>query len=257
MTKTSGRKRNQGILRLASHLSVLIAWELLSRFVVPPQFLPPPSAIVYALIGTIESGELPRQLMQTMSVLLLGFGLAIISGMGLGIAMGMFPTLRRIFSPYINTFNAMPTIALVPVVIIWLGLGYEAKVFLTWIVSVSAVVISAEAGVTNVPPAFIETARAFGCNKRQIFLRVILHAAVPFFVAGIRLALGRALVGVVVAEMFTALSGLGYMMVLYGNTFRTAELFVPIVVLAVLSVTITKLIYHIERKVAPWRVTQE
>jgi NitT/TauT family transport system permease protein len=80
---------------------------------------------------------------------------------------------------------------------------------------------------------------------------------VPYFVAGIRLALGRALVGVVVAEMFTALSGLGYMMVLYGNTFRAAELFVPIVVLAVLSVTITKLIYHIERKVAPWRVTQE
>lgn len=257
MTKMTSLKRNQSILRAAIHLSVLIAWELLSRFVVPPQFLPPPSAIVYALIGTIKSGELPQQLLQTASVLFLGFGLAIVSGMALGIAMGMFPTLRRIFNPYVNTFNAMPTIALVPVVILWLGLGYEAKVFLTWIVSVSAVVISAETGVTNVPPAFIETARAFGCNKRQIFLRVILHAAVPYFVAGIRLALGRALVGVVVAEMFTALSGLGYMMVLYGNTFRAAELFVPIVVLAVLSVTITKLIYHIERKVAPWRVTQE
>lgn len=249
--------RNQRILRVAIHLSVLIAWELLSRFVVPPQFLPPPSAIAYAFIGTIKSGELPRQLLQTANVLVLGFGLAILSGMALGVAMGMFPTLRRILSPYVNTFNAMPTIALVPVVILWLGLGFEAKVFLTWIVSVSAVVISAEAGVTNIPPAFIETARAFGCTKRQIFSRVILHAAIPYFVAGIRLALGRALVGVVVAEMFTALSGLGYMIVLYGNTFRPAELFVPIVVLAILSVTITKLIYLIERKVAPWRVMQE
>lgn len=255
MTRMTGC--NQRILRVTIHLSVLIAWELLSRFVVSPQFLPPPSAILYALFRTIKSGELPRQLLQTANVLFLGFGLAIVSGMGLGIAMGMFPALRRILSPYINTFNAMPTIALVPVVIIWLGLGYEAKVFLTWIVSVSAVVISAEIGVTNVPPAFIETARAFGCNKWQVFWRVILHAAVPYFVAGIRLALGRALVGVVVAEMFTALSGLGYMIVLYGNTFRAAELFVPIVVLAILSVAITKVISIIERKVAPWRVMQD
>ena len=257
MTRQIDIKRNQSISRLAIHLSVLVAWELLSRFVVPPQFLPPPSAIIRALITTTESGELPRQLLQTSSVLLLGFGLAIVSGMAIGIAMGMFPTLRRILNPYVNTFNAMPTIALVPLVIIWLGLEYEAKVFLTWIVSLSTVIISAETGVTNVSPAFIETARAFGCNKQQIFRRVILHAAAPYFVAGIRLALGRALVGVVVAEMFTALAGLGYMIVLYGNTFRTAELFVPIVVLAILSITISKLIYYIERKIALWRVVQE
>jgi NitT/TauT family transport system permease protein len=249
--------RNKNILRLATHLSVLLMWELLSRFVVPPQFLPPPSAIVRAFIATTESGELPRQLLQTASVLVLGFSLAILSGMTIGIAMGIFPALRRSLDPYVSTFNAMPTIALVPLVIIWLGLGYEAKVFLTWIVSVPTVIINAETGVANVPPAFIETARAFGCNRRQVFRRVILHAAVPYFVAGIRLALGRALVGVIVAEMFTALTGLGYMIVLYGNTFRTAELFVPIVVLAVLSVTITKLIYRIEAKLAPWRVTQE
>jgi len=86
-----------------------------------------------------------------------------------------------------------------------------------------------------------------------VFRRVILHAAVPFFIAGIRLGLGRALVGVVVAEMFTALAGLGYMVVFYGNTFRTAELFVPIVVLAVLSIAITNVIYRLERWMAPWR----
>ena len=106
-------------------------------------------------------------------------------------------------------------------------------------------------------PAYIETARAFGCDRWQVFRRVILHAAVPFFIAGIRLGLGRALVGVVVAEMFTALSGLGYMVVFYGNTFRTAELFVPIVVLAVLSIVITNLIQRIERWMAPWRVVVE
>ena len=118
-------------------------------------------------------------------------------------------------------------------------------------------IINAQLGVTHVPAEFIETARAFGCDRWQLFRRVILHAAVPFFIAGARLGLGRALVGVIVAEMFTALAGLGYMVVLYGNTFRTAELFVPIVVLAMLSIAITNIIYRIERKMEPWRLIHE
>jgi NitT/TauT family transport system permease protein len=171
--------------------------------------------------------------------------------------MGMFPALRKILDPYVNAFYAMPTVAMIPLVIIWLGLGFQAKVFLTFLVAVFPIIINAEAGVVTVPPAFLETARAFGCNRRQVFRRVILHAAVPFFVAGVRLGLGRALVGVVVAEMFTALAGLGYLIVLYGNTFRTAELFVPILVLGAISVAATKLIQRIERRIAPWRTVRE
>jgi NitT/TauT family transport system permease protein len=255
MTRAKGRLKAL-LIQVAAHSSVLIAWELLSRFVIPPQFLPPPSAIALAFITTTRSGELPRQLLQTANVLLLGFGLAIVTGMALGIAMGMFKPLRRVLDPYVNAFYAMPTVAMVPLVIIWLGLGFEAKVFLTWLVSVFPVVINTQIGVMNVPPAYIETARAFGCDQWQLFRRVILHAAVPFLIAGIRLALGRALVGVVVAEMFTALTGLGSMIVFYGNTFRTAELFVPMVVLAVVSIALTNLIYRIERWIAPWRPAQ-
>jgi NitT/TauT family transport system permease protein len=250
-------RRKTLLIQSAAHVSVLLGWELISRFVIPPQYLPPPSAILQAFVTTTRSGELPRQLWQTASVLFLGFGLAIVSGMAVGIAMGMFATLRRILDPYVNAFYAMPTVALVPLVIIWLGLGFEAKVFLTWLVAVFPVIINAQIGVMNVPAAFIETARAFGCDRWQVFRRVILHAAIPFFIAGIRLGLGRALVGVVVAEMFTALAGLGYMVVFYGNTFRTAEVFVPIVVLAILSIAITKVIYRMERWIAPWRTVQE
>jgi ABC-type nitrate/sulfonate/bicarbonate transport system permease component len=246
-------RRKTLIVQAFSHISVLIAWELLCDFIVPAQFLPPPSAVARAFWSTTVSGELPRQLWQTTTVLVLGFGASIITGMALGIAMGTFPTLRRVLDPYVSAFNAMPTVALVPLVIIWLGLGFEAKVFLTWLVAVFPVIINAQAGVANVSPAYIETARAFGCNQWEIFRRVTLHAAVPFFIAGVRVGLGRALVGVVVAEMFTALAGLGYMVVFYGNTFRTPELFVPIVVLAVLSIAITNLIYRLERWMAPWR----
>jgi NitT/TauT family transport system permease protein len=257
MSRVADSRRNSLLIRFAPHLGLLLAWELLSRFVVPPQFLPPPSAIARAFVTTIRSGELPRQLGQTAGVLCVGFTLAIISGMAVGTAMGMLPTLRRILNPYVNAFYAMPTVALVPLVILWLGLGFEAKVFLTWLVAIFPVIINAQIGVASVSPDFIETARAFGCNRWQVFRRVVLHAAVPFFIAGIRLGLGRALVGVVVAEMFTALAGLGYMLVLYGNTFRTAELFVPIVVLAVISIAITNLIHRIERRIAPWRIVRE
>jgi NitT/TauT family transport system permease protein len=250
-------QRNRARLRnvaaqIALHGSVLVIWEIACRTVIPPLFLPPPSAIAVAFYETLRSGELIRQLSQTLAVLAVGFGLAVILGLALGIAMGTVRIVAKLFDPYVNALYAMPTVALVPLVIVWLGLGFEAKVFLTFIVGVFPIVISAQAGVRNIPAAYLETGRAFACSRSQLFWKVMLPAAIPFFVAGLRLGLGRALVGVVVAEMFTALSGLGYMVTFYGNTFKTALLFVPIITLAVLSIAITELIRWAERRISPW-----
>src|SRR5262249_47133414 len=141
---SAGARYGKMLVQAATHGGVLAAWELASRFLIPPQFLPPPSAIVRAFVTTTQSGELPRQLWRTTTVLLAGFGLAIASGMAVGIAMGTFATLRRVLDPYVNAFYAMPTVALVPLVIIWLGLGFEAKVFLTWLVAIFPIIINAE-----------------------------------------------------------------------------------------------------------------
>jgi ABC-type nitrate/sulfonate/bicarbonate transport system permease component len=238
--------------QLAFHGTLLAIWEIACRTVINPLFLPPPSAIAVAFYDTLRSGELPRQLGQTLGVLAVGFGLAVIIGLTLGILMGTVRTAARLLDPYVNALYAMPTVALVPLVIVWLGLGFEAKVFLTFIVGVFPIVINAQAGVKNIPAAYMETARAFACSRSQMFWKVMLPAAIPFFVAGLRLGLGRALVGVVVAEMFTALSGLGYMVTFYGNTFKTALLFVPIITLALLSIAITELIRWAERRITPW-----
>jgi NitT/TauT family transport system permease protein len=238
--------------QLALHGSVLALWEIACLTVISPLFLPPPSAIAVAFYDTLRSGELIRQLSQTLAVLAVGFGLAVIIGLALGILMGTVRTVARLLDPYVNALYAMPTVALVPLVIVWLGLGFEAKVFLTFIVGVFPIVINAQAGVKNIPAAYMETARSFACSRSQTFWKVMLPAAIPFFVAGLRLGLGRALVGVVVAEMFTALSGLGYMVTFYGNTFKTALLFVPIITLALLSIAITELIRWAERRITPW-----
>jgi ABC-type nitrate/sulfonate/bicarbonate transport system permease component len=237
---------------LALHASVLVLWEIACRTVISAIFLPPPSAIAVAFVQTLRSGELVRQLGQTMAVLSVGFSLSVVIGMALGILMGTVRIAARLLDPYVNAFYAMPTVALVPLVIIWLGLGFEAKVFLTFIVGVFPIVISAQTGVATIPAAYMETARSFACSRSQMFWKVMLPAAIPFFVAGLRLGLGRALVGVVVAEMFTALSGLGYMVTFYGNTFKTALLFVPILTLAALSIVVTEIIRWFERRMAPW-----
>jgi ABC-type nitrate/sulfonate/bicarbonate transport system permease component len=238
--------------QLALHGSVLALWEIACLTVISPLFLPPPSAIAVAFYDTLRSGELIRQLSQTLAVLAVGFGLAVIIGLALGILVGTVRTVAKLLDPYVNALYAMPTVALVPLVIVWLGLGFEAKVFLTFIVGVFPIVINAQVGVRNIPAAYMETARSFACSRSQLFWKVMLPAAIPFFVAGLRLGLGRALVGVVVAEMFTALSGLGYMVTFYGNTFKTALLFVPIITLALLSIAITELIRWAERRISPW-----
>jgi NitT/TauT family transport system permease protein len=239
-------------LQMALHVSVLLVWEITCRTVISPLFLPPPSAIALAFVKTIQSGELQTQLGQTAVILLAGYGASVVCGMALGILMGTVPLAAKLLDPYVNALYAMPTVALVPLVVIWLGLGVEAKIFLTFIVGVFPIVISAQAGVTNIPPAYIDTARAFGCTRPQILWKIIVPAAVPFFVSGLRLGLGRALVGVVVAEMFTAMSGLGYMVTNYAATFKTAYLFVPILTLAAFSIALTELLRWAERRLLPW-----
>jgi NitT/TauT family transport system permease protein len=237
---------------ISFHIGLLLVWEIACRTVIPSYFLPAPSSVVQAFLVTLKSGELLTQLGQTASVLVTGFLLALVTGMLLGVAMGTSRILARLLDPYVNAFNAMPTVALVPLVVIWLGLDYQAKVFLTWLVSFFSIVISTQAAVQNIPHAYLDTAHAFGSGRMATLTKVIVPAAIPYFVAGIRLGLARALVGVVVAEMFTALSGLGYMVTTYGNTFKVDYVFVPIVVLAALSVLLNGILRWSERRLTPW-----
>jgi NitT/TauT family transport system permease protein len=148
-------------------------------------------------------------------------------------------------------------VAVIPLVILWFGLGNAAKLFIVTILAVFPILINTIAGVRNVPPQLIDVGNAFAANELQIFKKIILPSALPYMMTGLRLGIGRAIIGMVVAEFFTAITGLGALIVKYGNQYDTATMFVPIFVLMFLGVTLSMIVRNLEQWIAPWRYTEE
>jgi NitT/TauT family transport system permease protein len=157
----------------------------------------------------------------------------------------------------INALYATPLIAVIPLVILWFGLGDSAKLFVVTMLAVFPVLINTAAGVRNVPRSLIDVGAAFAANEWQVFCKIILPAVVPYMMTGLRLGIGRAIIGMVAAEFFTAITGLGALIVKYGNQYDTASMFVPILILMVLGVALTALVRRVEAAVAPWRAHDE
>jgi NitT/TauT family transport system permease protein len=161
--------------------------------------------------------------------------------------------MRTIFTPWVSAIYSTPIVALSPLLILWFGLGLASKVVVVFVVAVFPVLVNTQAGIESADEGLIETARAFGARRTQIFTKVLLPASVPFIVAGLRLGVGRGLVGVVVAELFGATSGLGYMITVASQVFDMGGLFAAVVILAAAGVISTEAIKMLERRLAPWR----
>ena len=246
-------KSRAWIIRLASILCVTGVWEILGRRV-SPLFLSYPTAIAKAAAAMMASGELTGALASSLQTLMFGFVMAALIGVALGLLIGRYSLVDAATDWLINALYATPLVAIIPLVILWLGLGDSAKLFIVTILAVFPVLINTAAGVRNVPHALIDVSTAFAANERQVFLKIILPAAVPYMMTGLRLGIGRAIIGMVVAEFFTAITGLGALIVKYGNQYDTASMFVPILVLMTLGVILTALVRHAEEMFAPWRI---
>jgi NitT/TauT family transport system permease protein len=233
----------------------LVAWELYGRSI-NPIFLSYPTAIAGAAVDLISSGQLLAALLKSLQGLAIGFGLAIVVGIGLGMLMGRSRTLYYALDPFLVALYATPGVALIPLIMLWLGLGLPAKVVIIFEACFFPIVINTYAGVRNVSRANVDVARAYGASERQVLRLVLLPSALPFIMAGIRLAVGRGVIGMVVAEFFTALSGLGSLIIIFENAFATAKLFVPVITLSLLGVTLTSLAQLLERRLAPWKETE-
>jgi ABC-type nitrate/sulfonate/bicarbonate transport system permease component len=244
------------IVRLVSIICVLVAWEIFGRRV-NPLFMSYPSAILRAGAVMSSSGELLQALKSSLLTLLVGFFSAAIVGVAAGLVIGRYKLVDAATDWVVNALYATPLVALIPLVILWFGLGDVAKLFIVSMLAVFPILISTAAGVRNVPRALIDVGTAFAANERQTFLKIILPAVVPYVMTGLRLGIGRAIIGMVVAEFFTAITGLGALIVKYGNQYDTASMFVPILVLMLLGVLLTSLVRRLEEIVAPWRMYEE
>ena len=170
-----------------------------------------------------------------------------------GLLMGRFRTFEYLVDPYVNALYVVPRIALIPLIIIWFGLGGPAQVVVVFGTSVFPVLLSTYAGVRSVPADLIETAHSFGASERQLFFTIIIPASVPFIMSGLRLGIGQAIIGMVVAQMFLGLSGIGFMLTKYGNMFETAYVFVVVLALAALGIVMTEAVKRLEKRYSSWR----
>ncbi len=239
------------IIRIVSLAVVLGAWEYVGRQINPVLFTYP-TAVAIAAVKMIMSGELWRYLSQSLIVLSAGLGLSTFFGIALGLTMARFWVIDIALDTYITALYSVPTVALVPVLVLWIGFETSAKIVIVFFFTFFPLVINTYQGVKNVDARLIEVGRAFRCSEGQLWVNIILPATVPFIVAGLRLAIGRGLIGMVLADLYTAITGIGYLISRYASIYRTDAMFVPVVTLGVLGISLTSLLRFVERRVAPW-----
>ena len=239
------------IIRIISLAFFLGLWQIAGASVDPVLFTTP-SKVAVAAVDMVLSGELWYALWPSLLVLLMGLSLAIAFGTMLGLMLARFRILDVGLTVYITFLYSIPSVALVPLIMLWAGYETTAKVIILFLFAFFPMVINTYQGVKSVDPKLLEVGRAFRCSERQLWGNIVLPAALPFIVTGIRLAVGRGMIGMVLADLYTAISGIGYLIVRTASTFQVDKMFVPIVTLGLLGVTLTAILRMVEKKVAPW-----
>jgi NitT/TauT family transport system permease protein len=242
-------------IRVVSLAIVLTTWQIGAQQIDPVLFTPP-SAVATAGLQMIASGELWSYLWPSLVVLAIGLAISAVAGVAVGLLLARFWVLDVGLDMYITFLYSTPTVALVPLIVLWVGFESTAKIVILFLFAFFPLVINTYQGVKNVDPRLIEVGRAFRCSERQLWTNIVLPAALPFIVTGLRLAVGRGLIGMVLADLYTAISGIGYLIVRSASTYRVDKMFVPIVVLGLLGITLTALLRAAERWVAPWTAIQ-
>jgi NitT/TauT family transport system permease protein len=243
------------ILGTISVTLFLITWELIGNTwqLINPMFMSAPSLIAKAAWQLFASGEIWNDLYVSGIEFFWGYFLSIIFAIPFGIAIGWYKRFAYVCDPFVNAMNATPRVALLPLVIIWLGIGILSKVGIIFLGAVFPLLINTRDGVKTTPANLLTAARSFGASEWQIFKSVVLPSTVPFILTGLRLAVGRALIGVMVGELYAATAGIGFMITVAGATFQTDKVFVGVLVFAITGMIMTDIIDRYERRFDKWR----
>lgn len=242
------------IVGAATVAGFLLVWHLVaSARIMPPLFLPGPADVAEAYGEIWKGGELAQDLSISGQEMAIGYGLAAVTGVLLGLAIGWYRRLSYALDPFISFFYATPRIVLLPLLIIWFGIGVQSKIAVVFLGAFFAIVINTAAGVRNLDAHLVKVARSFGARDLWLFRTITIPGSVPFILTGLRLGTGHALVGVVVGELVASQHGIGHQMAIAGATFQSAKLFGYLMFIAMTGVILTVVLQRLERKFEAWR----
>jgi ABC-type nitrate/sulfonate/bicarbonate transport system permease component len=243
------------ILGAAGVITFLTVWELVGNTfqLINPMFMSAPSLVWSAAVQLFSSGEIYNDLYVSGVELFWGYFLSAVVAVPFGISIGWYKKMSYIFDPFVNAMNATPRVALLPLVIIWLGIGILSKVGIIFLGAVFPILINTRDGVKTTPINLLTAARSFGASEWMTFKTVVLPSTIPFILTGLRLGLGRAIVGVMVGELYAATAGIGFMITVAGATFQTDKVFVGVLVFALAGMIGMEVLTRIEARFNKWR----
>src|ERR1051325_9323531 len=243
------------ILGTISVLIFLSIWELCGNILqlINPMFMSAPSLIFKAGWQMFASGEIWNDLYISGIEFVWGYVLSVVFAVPFGIAIGWYKRFAYICDPFVNAMNATPRVALLPLGIIWLGIGIISKVGIIFLGAVFSILINTRDGVKTTPANLLNAARSFGASEWMVFKTVVVPSTIPFILTGLRLAVGRALIGVMVGELYAATAGIGFMITVAGATFQTDKVFVGVGIFALSGMIGMELLTKVERRFDKWR----
>jgi NitT/TauT family transport system permease protein len=239
-------------LRLISLLTLGAAWEIAGR-TGNARLLPPVSKVMSTWFDLLLSGQLIQALAVSLQALAIGFTLSVLAGVPLGLLMGRYRRLESFLDIYMTALLTVPMISFIPFLVIAFGLGLHSRVWIVFLFAFVIIAVNTSAGVRNVDPTLTEMATSFGAKERELFMKIILPAALPMIMAGIRLGMGRAILGMVTSELILAVVGFGAMLMTFGASFNSPALFATILTIVLLAVALLAVIQYLDRRLTPWR----
>ncbi|MGA7488669.1 MAG: ABC transporter permease, partial [Xanthobacteraceae bacterium] len=224
-------------------LALLVLWEALgSSGLIDPLFISSPTRIAQTGWQLGHDGDFWNDLKISGREFLLGYGMAVAVAVPLGLAVGLSKRLQYMLSPFVDTLNAVPRVTLLPLIVIWFGIGIWSKVAVVFLGAVIPILINTQSGVKTSEARFIRVARSFCASRIKVFSSIVLPGTVPFIFTGLKYGAGRALLGVVVGELYASTAGLGHMIADAGNTFQTDVVFLGVIIFMAAGLTVVALL---------------
>jgi ABC-type nitrate/sulfonate/bicarbonate transport system permease component len=237
-------------------VGVLVLWELAAALRwVNPFFSSSPRLVSIALTEYAASGEMLRDMSLSLQEFLLGMGLSIVVGIPLGVILGWYRYPYAWLNPFVSALYATPRISFAPLIIIWFGIGLASKVFLVFFGALFPILLNTMVAFRTLDPDLVRAARSFRASDMQLFRTIALPASVPIILTGVRLGIGRGLIGMIVGEFYASTAGVGHWISTAGSTLQSDKLFVGVVLVGAMGVGLAAIVGLVERRFDAWRVS--